>query len=219
MHATANWDPVAEAEAEATAAEAAKVLKVLPPPSNCDPEGEEPCGADRTNPHMDTQFRSALTPGGDPRSCVAKDDAGVADDEWCITNCGFSPPNCPPTLCRCGAATDSDETTTTPLLAPAGPEEIEKPLDPSNSSELKLANASKNISAMPPKIAKEAQPAASSATPVAAPSPAPSAAPSKDAVTDKVPAMQVKAKAPAPAEKDPKKQDLRPEQPGPSAVL
>lgn len=218
VHATANWDPAA---AEVSAAEATKVLKVTPPDRGCDPEGDEPCGTETTHgAHMDTQFRSALPAGGDPRSCVARDDASVADDEWCITNCGFSPPNCPPTLCRCGAAThEPDGSTASPTLAPPGLGESQRPLRPANSSALQRVNsseplprdASKNLSAVKPKVGTEAN----------ATAPAPRANTTQAKAKAPMP-LTKGGQAPVPPTKAPAKKNVdvvRAGQPAPAAVL
>ena len=54
----------------------------------------------------------AIKPGGDPMSCKAK--LAVKErvgDDWCQTQCGSSPPNCPKSMCRCeeGSEEDSEE--------------------------------------------------------------------------------------------------------------
>ena len=43
---------------------------------------------------------SALKPGQDPFGCVASKDSSV-DTDWCRTQCGSTPPNCPVSLCKC----------------------------------------------------------------------------------------------------------------------
>ena len=43
--------------------------------------------------------------GAKPATCAAVEGSGVGDD-WCRTNCGGSPPNCPAKLCMCGKAAE-----------------------------------------------------------------------------------------------------------------
>lgn len=59
----------------------------------CDSEREEWCDG--------AAAASALSEGADPEDCVAASGAVGTDDEWCVLNCGFTPPNCPKALCTC----------------------------------------------------------------------------------------------------------------------
>ena len=51
----------------------------------------------------DGAAKSALPEGGDPKECQA---AGDVTDDWCVSNCGFTPPNCPEALCKCAKPSD-----------------------------------------------------------------------------------------------------------------
>jgi hypothetical protein len=52
------------------------------------------------NPYSSPGPKRAVALGSSTDSCVAVEGATV-DDSWCKTNCGNSPPNCPPTMCSC----------------------------------------------------------------------------------------------------------------------
>ncbi len=47
---------------------------------------------------------SALIAGVDAGTCKAIAGTTGIDDDWCITNCGNAPPNCPETMCECGVS-------------------------------------------------------------------------------------------------------------------
>ena len=50
------------------------------------------------------QDLTGLPDGADPSSCKS---VGDLDDNWCVQNCGGTPPNCPATLCKCKAPAGS----------------------------------------------------------------------------------------------------------------
>ena len=50
------------------------------------------------------QDLTGLPDGADPSSCKS---VGDLDDNWCVQNCGGTPPNCPATLCKCTAPAGS----------------------------------------------------------------------------------------------------------------
>merc|ERR1740130_342902 len=44
--------------------------------------------------------------GADPKSCAS---VGDVTKEWCVMNCGGTPPNCPSTLCKCKAPVETQQ--------------------------------------------------------------------------------------------------------------
>merc|ERR1740130_2095043 len=54
------------------------------------------CGLDQSA----WQDLSGLPEGADPNTCAS---VGDVTKEWCVMNCGGTPPNCPSTLCKCKA--------------------------------------------------------------------------------------------------------------------
>ena len=65
---------------------------------------------------------TGLPAGADPEACVSID--ASTPTEWCITNCGGSPPNCPAELCKCEAPAGG-----APAEAEAEPEPEPEPVD------------------------------------------------------------------------------------------
>ena len=88
--------------APAAAVAAAAAAAAVPPGAKlCDDDPSQPhCGYDKSL----WQDMSGLK-GAKPATCAAVEGSGVGDD-WCRTNCGGSPPNCPAKLCMCGKAAE-----------------------------------------------------------------------------------------------------------------
>ena len=59
----------------------------------CDSEREEWCTLEHP------KALSALPEGGSAKWCMSVN--AEVTDSWCIANCGFNPPNCPPRWCTC----------------------------------------------------------------------------------------------------------------------
>ena len=45
---------------------------------------------------------------------------GVVEDQWCVVNCGFTPPNCLKDLCRCPVAGAASGNTTSGVKGTKG---------------------------------------------------------------------------------------------------
>ena len=66
---------------------------------------------------LEGRKESALEGGADPSTCVALENALVADS-WCVQSCGAEPPNCPPGTCKCAGPNPSPS----PVPGVAAPE-------------------------------------------------------------------------------------------------
>ena len=64
---------------------------------------------------------SALIAGVDAGTCKAIAGTTGIDDDWCITNCGNAPPNCPETMCECGVSASPSPLPKGSAASPRGP--------------------------------------------------------------------------------------------------
>ena len=91
-------------EAQGRNADGSKKEEAPVKEKKCDSEREEWCDGAGDG---DTD----LPEGADPINCVAVN-SGQVEDQWCVVNCGFTPPNCLKDLCRCPVAGAASGNTT-----------------------------------------------------------------------------------------------------------